>query len=321
MSDGGALRIGVVGCGAMGRHHLRTLSGMPGCRIVAVCDTDRARATEAAEACGAEIVASPREMSGMVDAATVAVPTASHREVTEPLLAAGVDVLVEKPLAASLEDADALIALAGDRRILAVGHVERFNPAVTALEALADRPRFIEVDRLGEFPERSTDVDAVLDLMVHDLDIVLQLVARPIASLQAVGIPVLTDRVDIANVRIGFEEGCVANLTASRVSRETTRKIRLFQHDAYVSVDYAGRKGRVIRLDRGDPLRPRIVSEELPVKEGDPLALEMEDFLRAVRERSAARVPAWQGRRALEAALRVRDAISRSLPRTSIERA
>lgn len=297
----------------MGSHHARVLAGLEGCKLVAVCDVVEERAAETAAEHGCDAAADVEEIMGGVDAAVVAVPTAFHRDVAEPLLLSGVDLLIEKPLASTLEHADALIAAAGKDRILAVGHTERFNPAVRSLLRLATRPQFLEVHRLGAFPNRSTDVDAVLDLMIHDLDIILHLVDRPLTSLEAVGVPVLTERVDIANARLAFEGGCVANITASRVSQEMVRKIRLFQMDTYVSVDYAERSGRIVRVDRADQRRPSIESEELAVVEHDPLTAELQDFLEAVRRRHDPAVPAWQGRRALEAALSVRDAIHRSL--------
>jgi len=307
------VRVGVIGCGSMGRNHARVYSRTAGCDLTAVCDLDRERAEAVAAPYGAEAFDDPEQVLGHVDAVTVAVPTEAHLEVTAMLLHSGVDVLVEKPLAASLDEADALIEAADSHRILAVGHTERFNPAVAALLSVAKEPRFLEVHRLGVFPNRSMDVDVVRDLMVHDLDIVLHLVDRPLESLHAVGIPVLTDQVDIANARLSFRGGCVANLTSSRVSRERIRKLRLFQNDAYISVDYAERTGTLTRLDRGSPGRPEIVTEPLEIEEKEPLALELEDFLQAVRTREDPAVPGWQGRRALEAALAVGSAIEAGL--------
>jgi predicted dehydrogenase len=307
------VRVGVIGCGSMGRNHARVYSRTPGCDLTAVCDLDAERAEAVAAPYGAQAFDDPEAVLSHVDAVTVAVPTEAHLEVAEMLLHSGVDVLVEKPLAADLEQADTLIEAAGAHRVLAVGHTERFNPAVAALLSVAGEPRFLEVHRLGVFPDRSTDVDVVRDLMVHDLDIVLHLVDRPLEALEAVGIPVLTDQVDIANVRLSFEGGCVANLTSSRVSREKIRKLRIFQSDAYISVDYAERSGTLTRLDRSAPGRPEILTHPLEVEDKEPLALELEDFLRAVRTREDPTVPGWQGRRALEAALSVGSAIEDGL--------
>lgn len=308
-----SLRIGVVGCGAMGRHHVRLWSQTPDCELTAIYDVDSTRAGAVAEEHGCEVASSLEDLADRVDAATVAVPTTAHLDVGLDLLRRGIDVLMEKPIAATLSEADELIEAAGDDRILAIGHTERFNPVVRALLDLVDNPRFLEVHRLGSFPDRSTDVDAILDLMVHDLDIILRLVNRPLVSIEAVGVPVLTGTVDIANARLSFEGGCVANLTASRVSREQIRKLRLFQSDTYISVDYSARSGRVTRLDRSGEGRPKIVSVPLAVDERDSLEAELRDFAEAVRTRQPATVPGWEGRRALDAAIAVRDAVLTSL--------
>jgi predicted dehydrogenase len=244
---------------------------------------------------------------GQVDAVSIAVPTQAHLEVASAFLERGIPVLVEKPLARSVEEADQLIATASRRgTVLAVGHTERFNPAVAAASRHLQDPRFVEVHRLGTFPERSLDIDVVFDLMIHDLDIVLSLVPAAVASIEAVGIPVLTGRVDIANARLRFENGCVANVTASRISRDRVRKIRFFQRDAYISIDYAAQEVEMYRLVRGTD-RPGIEGGKLEVTREEPLVRELADFLGAVREGRQPLVTGQDGRRALELAQRITD--------------
>ncbi len=237
---------------------------------------------------------------------SIAVPTEAHLEVASAFLDRGIPVLVEKPLARSVEDADRMIALAASRGVvLAVGHTERFNPAVAAAAPLLQDPRFIEVHRLGTFPERSLDIDVVFDLMIHDLDVVLSIVRSPVASVEAVGVPVLTGRVDIANARLRFENGCIANITASRISRDRVRKIRFFQPDAYLSIDYAAQEVEVYRLVRGAGVRPGIEGGKLDVPREEPLVRELADFLGAVREGRPPLVTGHDGRRALALAERI----------------
>jgi predicted dehydrogenase len=245
-----------------------------------------------------------------IDAASVAVPTVAHRDVTERLLRAGVHVLVEKPIAASLSEAREMVAVAAEQsRVLAVGHTERHNPAVEALLSRARDPRFIEVHRLGSFSPRSLDIDVVLDLMIHDIDVVTALVEDDVLSLEAVGVPVLTPRVDIANARLRFSRGCVANITASRVSQEKVRKLRVFERDRYVSLDYQTQEAVSYRLVPTEGPRPDIRKEELAVKREEPLRRELLDFLQAVRGGSRPKVSGEEGLRALDLALRVVRAI------------
>src|SRR5206468_9192869 len=228
------VRIGVIGVGHLGRHHARILASLPGAELAAVVDTNRSRAEEVAAAQGTRPLFDARDLAGAVDAVTVAVPTHLHRDVALPFLTTGVAVLVEKPMTRTVAEADELIeASKKNGTVLAVGHTERFNPAVDAARPLLTDPRFIEVHRLGTFPERSLDIDVVLDLMIHDLDVVLSLVKSEVEAIEAVGVPVLTGRVDIANARVRFKNGCTANLTASRISRDRVRKIRFFQPMAY----------------------------------------------------------------------------------------
>jgi predicted dehydrogenase len=269
-------------------------------------DTNRGRAAEIASAHGVRALFDASALLGQVDAVTVAVPTELHRDIALPFLAAGIPVLVEKPMARSLAEADALIeASARTGALLAVGQTERFNPAVEAARPLLVDPRFIEVHRLGTFPERSLDIDVVFDLMIHDLDVVLSLVDAEVDSIEAVGVPVLTGRVDIANARVRFTNGCIANLTASRISRERVRKIRFFQPAAYLSIDYAAQKLEVWRLVKGSGPMPSIEGGELPVTNEEPLQRELADFVQAVQSRRPPLVDGRQGRRALELATRI----------------
>jgi predicted dehydrogenase len=219
-----SLRVAVIGVGHLGRHHARILSTLPGARLVAVVDTNRGRAEEIARTVNTQAIFNARDLAGQVDAVTIAVPTELHRDIAMPFLEAAIPVLVEKPMARSVAEADELIAAAAKSGVaLAVGQTERFNPAVDAARPLLSDPRFIEVHRLGTFPDRSLDIDVVFDLMIHDLDVVLSLVKADVESIEAVGVPVLTGRVDIANVRLRFSNGCIANLTASRISRDRVR--------------------------------------------------------------------------------------------------
>jgi len=305
-----ALRLAVFGVGHLGKHHARILAALPGVELVAVVDTNRARAEEIAAAHGTQPLFDARDLEGRVDAVTVAVPTAIHRDIARPFVEAGVAALVEKPLARSLEEADDLIAAAQRRNtVLAVGHTERFNPAVAAARRFLDDPRFIEVHRLGTFPDRSLDIDVVFDLMIHDLDVVLSLVSSEVAAVDAVGVPVLTNRVDIANARLRFANGCIANLTASRISRDRVRKIRFFQPSAYVSIDYAAQRLEIYRLETGDGPAPAIQGGDVTVENDEPLRLELADFAAAVVSRRPPRVTGEQGRRALEIAQLITDRI------------
>jgi predicted dehydrogenase len=300
------LRIGVIGVGHLGRHHARILSSLPGVELVAVVDTNRPRAQEIAAAHGCRPVFEHRELLGRVDGVTVAVPTERHLEIALPFLASGVPVLVEKPMAGSLAEADEMIAAAARSGVtLAVGQTERFNPAVAAVRPLLVDPRFIEVHRLGTFPERSLDIDVVFDLMIHDLDVVLSLVGADVESIEAVGVPVLTGRVDIANARLRFANGCIANLTASRISRDRVRKIRFFQPAAYLSIDYAAQKVEVWRLVKGDGPRPAIQGGEIQVANEEPLKRELVDFIEAIACRRAPTVSGQDGRRALALATEI----------------
>jgi predicted dehydrogenase len=299
------LRLAVVGVGHLGQHHARLLAAMNDVELVAVVDTKPGRAEEIAAKYGGRPFSDAAPVLDLVDAVSVAVPTESHVQVALPFVARGISALIEKPLASSLAEADRLIEAAeGSGVVLAAGHTERFNPAVAAALPLVSDPRFIEVHRLGTFPERSLDIDVIFDLMIHDLDLLLAVVGSEVASIEAVGVHVLTPRTDIANARLRFASGCIANLTASRISREQVRKIRFFQHDSYVSIDSAAQEVDVYRLVRGDG-RPSIQGGRMDVARDEPLRLELRDFVAAVRERRAPAVTARAGRQALALATRI----------------
>jgi len=307
------IRIGVVGIGHLGGYHLQKYQGIPGCRIVGVVDTVPERARQAADLYGCQVITDCRKLAGMVDAVSVAVPTGAHHGVASVFLKAGVDVLLEKPIAATLAEADELIALAAAKKlILQIGFIERFNPAVVALHTVMEHPLFIESHRLHPFFERGTDVDVILDLMVHDLDIIIHFVRCPVKTIDAVGVSVLSDKVDIANVRLTFAGGCVANITASRVTGKTLQKIRFFGVEGYHSVDY--RKRELVSLGRrsGADGRPTITENHVEVKKHDPLEEEIRSFIKAVRDRTEPLVSGRDGHAALELALRINDEIDRN---------
>ena len=301
------LRAAVIGVGHLGRHHARILSALEGVQLVAVVDTNSERAATAAATTGAPALADFRDvLDGRVDAVSIAVPTELHRDIALPFLERGIAVLVEKPIARSLSEADELVSAAQrSGAVLAVGQTERYNPAVAAVLPLVTSPRFIEVHRLGAFPDRSLDIDVVFDLMIHDLDIILALVRSDVQSIEAVGVPVLTSKYDIANARLRFVSGCIANVTASRISKERVRKIRFFQPDAYISIDYAAQEVEGWRLVRNDGGKPSIQGGSLPVERDEPLRREIADFIRAVRSKTSPLVDGVAGRRALELATRV----------------
>jgi predicted dehydrogenase len=303
-----SLRVGVIGVGHLGQHHARILAALPGVELVAVVDTNKARAEEIAAASGTTPLVHAPDLLGRVDAVSIAVPTEHHVSVALPFLEAGVAALIEKPMARSVSEADTLVEAARKSgALLAAGHTERFNPAVAAAAAHLSDPRFIEVHRLGAFPQRSLDIDVVFDVMIHDLDVVLSIVHAEVESIEAVGVPVLTSRVDIANARLRFANGCIANITASRISRDRVRKIRFFQPSAYLSIDYAAQKVEMWRLLAGSGPFPSIDGGELPVTEDEPLKRELEDFVDACRSKRPPLVTGEQGRRALALAQLITD--------------
>lgn len=323
----------MAGAGVFGRNHLRVwreleAAGAP-VRLAGIVEPDASLAEAMAREYRVPVQGTVEALlaaGAKPDAASVAVPTSLHYEVAAQFLSAGVDVLVEKPMTATLDQADRLMELAArQNRVLQVGHLERFNPAVRAVRALVNRPLFFEVHRLSVFTPRSLDVDVVLDLMIHDLDVVLSFVRSPVRELHAVGLPVLTPKADIANVRLEFDSGCVANFTASRVSTEKVRKVRFFQPHQYISLDYARQDVLLVDVAGSAPAAPESVAftpaeqrhptpglgmRKLEVPVGEPLRLELEAFLRAVRERSEPEVPARDGRAALAVALEILAAIA-----------
>jgi predicted dehydrogenase len=303
------VRVAVVGAGEFGRNHARVYRQMDSVELAGVLDQNPERAAKIAQEFGIRAFESLRELQGRVDAATVAVPTVRHADVGCQLMALGVDVLVEKPMAATLAEADTLLDVAKRHgRILQVGHVERFNPAVIAAEPIVKRPLFFEVHRLGVFTPRSLDVEVIYDLMIHDLDILLALVKEPVTEVKAVGIPVLTDKVDIAHARLEFEGGAVANVTASRVSTERVRKMRFFQQHEYISLDYTRRDALRIGVNRPGP-EPEFGFDKLPAPAIEPLRAELEAFAEAVRTRVSPKTDGIAGRAALELASRVMESI------------
>ena len=305
-------RAAVVGVGHLGRHHARLLARLPGVELAGVVDTDARRAAAVAAEFGTRAAAGIEDLAAGLDGVTVAVPTAAHAAVALPLLRAGTPVLVEKPIATSLAEADALVEVAAATgATLAVGHTERYNPAVTTARELVSAPRFIEGHRLGGFARRSLDIDVVFDLMIHDLDIVLAMVGAEPVSIEAVGVPVLTERVDIANARIRFGNGCLVNLTASRISRDRVRKLRVFESRSYVSLDYGAQEVEAWRVTREGTGEPVIEGGGVPVARAEPLASELADFVQACRAGSPPRVTGEDGRRALAVAQRVAAAIAR----------
>jgi len=296
------LRVAVVGAGVFGRNHVRVLSRMADVELVAVVDLNVKRAQEVAGDHGVPACSALDELPGEIDAAVVATPTVTHETVVEELLGSGIDVLVEKPIADSAEAGERLTHLANENgQILQVGHLERFNPAVVALANECTVPLFFEVHRLSVFTARSLDVDVVLDLMIHDLDIVLSLTSETPKEIRAAGISVLSPKVDIANVRLAFESGCVANLTASRISTEQVRKLRLFQPGEYLSVDYQRQELSKARVS-ADTLPHGFEFLKMPVQRAEPLQLELEAFVKAVRQRSRPKVDGEQATNALRVA-------------------
>ena len=312
------IRVAVVGAGEFGRNHARVYRELEGAELVGVYDESAERARAAAQEFQTTSFHSLEELRGRVDAASVAVPTVAHAEVGCRLMEMGFDVLVEKPMAVNLAEADALLQAAKKNgRILQVGHVERFNPAVIAVEPILNRPLFFEVHRLGVFTARSLDVDVIYDLMIHDLDILLALVNEPVVEVKAVGIPVLTEKVDIAHARLEFTGGAVANITASRVSTERVRKMRFFQQHEYISLDYARRDALRIGVKKPGP-QPEFGFEKLSAPAVEPLHAELEAFVDAVRSRKEPRTNGEAGRAALELASRVMASIQEHAARVQI---
>ena len=303
------LRVGVVGVGHIGTNHARIYSEIaPAADFTAVYDVDLSRANSIAKKYGVAATKSLGEFAELVDAASVATPTSSHHDIALQLLGRGKHLLVEKPITENPQHATELAELAArNRLILQVGHVERFNPVLDALEARLTHPRFIEAHRLSPYPNRSTDIGVVLDLMIHDLEIILHLVRSPIQNIDAVGVPVLSKGEDIANARIRFENGCVANVTSSRISPERMRKIRVFQEDAYLSLDYEKQSGEIYRRESG-----KITRDKVPIEREEPLKQQLVSFIECASTGREPRVSGFQATAALELAVEITKRIGSS---------
>jgi predicted dehydrogenase len=300
------LRVAVIGVGYLGTFHAEKYAAIPGAELVAVVDTDVARGTALAERLQTRFEVDYRVLAGQVDAVSIVVPTQQHFEVASFFLEQGVHVLLEKPITPTVAEADQLIGLAETKKLVfQIGHLERFNPAVTALAGVLKTPKFIESNRIAPFKPRGTDVSVVLDLMIHDIDIISSIVNSPVVQINAVGSPVFSNEVDIANARIVFANGCVANVTASRISLKSERKMRIFQEDAYISIDFQNRKASVFKKGAGEmfPGVPNIAMGEETFEQGDPLRSEIEAFLDSVTNGKPPVVSGQDGKRALETAL------------------
>ena len=295
------LRVGVVGVGHIGSNHARLYAEIPAADFTAIYDVDPSRATAIAKKYGAVATKSLEEFAELVDAASVATPTSSHHEIALPLLQRGKHLLVEKPITENPQHATELAELAACHQlVLQVGHVERFNPVLSALEARLTHPRFIEAHRLSSYPNRSTDIGVVLDLMIHDLEIILHLVRSRVEHIDAVGVPVLSRGEDIANARIRFENGCVANVTSSRISPERMRKIRVFQEDAYLSLDYEKQSGEIYRREGG-----KITRHKVAIEREEPLKQQLVSFIECASTGRPPRVSGFQATAALELAVEI----------------
>lgn len=300
------LRVGVVGIGHIGSNHARIYGELPRAEFAAIFEIDPRRAQEAAAKYGVRAASSLDEFAELVDAASIATPTNSHFAVARPLLERGKALLIEKPITEHAGEARQLAQLAAEKKlVLQVGHVERFNPILSALEQHLTRPRFIEAHRLSPYPNRSTDIGVVLDLMIHDLEIILHLVRSPVTSIDAVGVPVLSRGEDIANARLRFENGCVANITSSRISPERMRKIRVFQEDAYLSLDYQNQSGEIYRKSLG-----RIAREPVAIEREEPLRQELKAFVECALTGGEPRVSGSHAAAALELAVEITRRIS-----------
>ena len=310
MSD--RLRVGVVGVGHLGQHHARVYAELENCTLVGVADVDIERGREIAGRHDTKFYEDYTDLCQDVDALSIAVPTEYHHAVGMECLRQGIHVLIEKPIARTVEEADQLIELAAQQqRVIQIGHTERFNAAVVELARIVEKPAFIESNRLSPFPERSTDIDVVLDIMIHDIDIILSLVKSPVKKLEAVGVPVITSKIDIANTRLEFESGCIANVTASRVSLKQERKLRMFQPEKYISLDYQAQSLHVVEIKHPElrhdfpNARPTIIPHQVNVTKQEPLKAELEAFVDCVYTGGDPVVSGNDGRNALKAAFQI----------------
>ena len=309
--DNRKVDIGVIGIGHLGQHHVRLLSEIEGANLVGISDLNETAGTELSAKYNVPYFKDYRDMISKVSAVSIVVPTVLHHEVAKFFLERNVHTFIEKPITKTLQEANDLVALAGEKQLtLQVGHVERFNAAIMKLQTLCETPRFIECQRMGPFSPRVQDVGVVLDLMIHDIDIVLSLVKSPIKQIDAVGIAVLTNNEDIANAHILFENGCVANLTASRISEERVRKLRIFELDKYCSLDYAQQAITMRRKTNEE----KIICEELEVHKVEPLRLELSHFINCIKDRKKPLVTIEDGKNALEVALEILEQVKHNLP-------
>ncbi|MGB3211997.1 MAG: Gfo/Idh/MocA family oxidoreductase [Desulforhopalus sp.] len=306
------IKVGVIGVGYLGRFHAQKYAGLEGVTLVGVADTDIAQGKRVAEECGCQSFDNYKDLLPAVDAVSIVVPTSHHHKVAGECLEAGIDVLLEKPMTVTIEEADELIALSEAKKlVLQIGHLERFNPAVQAMEPFLTTPVFIESNRIATFKNRGVDVDVVLDLMIHDIDIILNIIQSPIKTIHTVGAPVATANTDIANARLIFENGATANVTVSRISRTNVRKMRIFQPGSYINVDFGNKKVMTIQLSEElrDGVMPKQEVELRTFADGDALLSEITSFVQHVRDRSKPAVSGVEGRRALAVALQVMDQI------------
>ncbi len=309
-----ALRTAVIGVGYLGNFHAQKYATIQDVDLVGVVDNDPKRAGEIAEKLGTRAYSDHRDLIGQVDAVSVVVPTQYHHAVAKDFLAAGVHVLIEKPITVTIEEADELIALAEKSgAVFQVGHLERFNPVLVALDDVLHEPLFIESVRIAPFKPRGTDVNVVLDLMIHDIEIIQHIIKSPVERVDAIGAPVFTGEEDIANARILFQNGCVANVTASRISLKSERKMRIFQRDAYITLDFQNRKVLVAKKGSGElfPGVPNVKVDERELGEADALRSEIESFISAIREGKPPQVSGRDGRMALETALKINTSLDR----------
>lgn len=307
------IKVGVVGVGYLGRFHAEKYSNIPNVELVGVCDIDKKASDETALKFNTKPFYDYKDLFGNVDAVSIVVPTHLHHAIAKDFIENKIDCLIEKPITTTIEEADDLISQAEKKGvILQVGHLERFNPAIIALGSRVNNPMFIESDRLAPFNIRGTDVCVVLDLMIHDIDIILNLVHADVVKIDAVGVPVISKEADIANARIEFSNGCVANVTASRISREKLRKMRIFQHDAYISIDYMQQKITALKMDKHGML-PNIIEDNLDIEKGDSLMTEIKAFVNSVAARKEPPVTGRDGKRALEVAIKIKECLNKTV--------